>query len=348
MKKLLLLSFVTFGFAANAQSLLTEDCSLLTVGDVGTDLTGATEGQGGWRVFATSGTALSNMAVINMAGTYGNAFQITGSETVNTATVSQTRYIYNETIADTWATRDVGNEIVQVSCDFFTGPVSTSKNTQRITLFDPTGTKFLGGMMVTMDTKVVTGLSNYNNAGTIGNYSFGMGASAAAPIVLLPNTWYTFGFSFNKTTGEVKFRAYQGSTLLFNKFVMGAAAGSDVAELDLLAAAGTANTASSVGVFDNITATATATDTLLATNSAEMVTSTIEAYPNPATDVITISSKNNEINSVVMTDINGRTVKNVNVTGTETQINISDLATGVYTMKIISNEGIATKKIIKE
>ena len=74
-----------------------------------------------------------------------------------------------------------------------------------------------------------------------------------------------------------------------------------------------------------------------------------ETYPNPATNVVNISSKNNGINSVVMTDVNGRTVKNVNIaSATEAQINISDLAAGVYMMKITSNEGTTTKKIIKE
>lgn len=343
MKKILLLSFVAFGFATNAQSLLTEDCSFLTVGDVGTDLTGATVGQGEWRVFAPAGTPLSDMAIVDMGGTYGNAFQITGS-----ATNSGTKYIYNETIADTWALRTAGNDIAEVTFDFYTGPVSTSKNTHRVALYNPTGV-LIGGILVQMDTKEVRGIARYNNAGTVGNYVFGLGASATTPILLSPNTWYKLAFSFNKTTGEIKWKEGTG---LFNRFVIGVSTGIDVAELDLLSSAilfaADVNTVSSVGVYDNITAVASATDTLLATNSAEMVTSTIEAYPNPATDVITISSKNNEINSVVMTDINGRTVKNVNVTGTETQINISDLAAGVYTMKIISNEGIATKKIIKE
>ena len=130
---------------------------------------------------------------------------------------------------------------------------------------------------------------------------------------------------------------------------MGASTGSEVGELDLLVGAGTGNAASSVGVFDNISATATATDTLLAIESVEVSASNFETYPNPATNVVNISSKNNGINSVVMTDVNGRTVKNVTIASTtETQINISDLAAGVYMMKITSNEGTATKKIIKE
>lgn len=344
MKKLLLLASLTIGFGLNAQELLTENCSFLTAGNVGTDLTGVTVGQGEWRIFGAAGTPLTDMQVVDVAGINGNAFQLTGS-----AVATGTRYIYNETIAETWTARTAGNNIAEVTYDFFTGPVSTSKNTQRLTLFDATGSKFLAGMMVTMDTKVVSGLSNFNNAGTIGNFSFGMGATAATPIVLLPNTWYKLAFSFNKTTGEVKFRATDGATVLFNRFVMGAATGTDVTELDMLVGAGTGNLASSVGVFDNIAATATATDQLLSVISPiEINPSNFTIYPNPATDIVTISSKGSALNYVVLTDINGRVVKQINDIETNSQINISDLSAGVYMMKISSSEGTTTKKLIKE
>ena len=49
-----------------------------------------------------------------------------------------------------------------------------------------------------------------------------------------------------------------------------------------------------------------------------------------------------------MTDLNGRTIKTANFTNViDAQINISDLAQGVYMMKIVSDKGTATKKIIK-
>ena len=344
MKKLLLLLITIFGFTVNAQSLIVEDCSSLTVGDVGTDLTGATVGQGVWRIFAPTGTPLSHMAVVDMGGAYGNAFQLTGP-----ATNTGTRYIYNETIADAWTSREVGNEIAEVTYDFFTGPVSTSKNTQRIVFFNPTG-GLIGGISVQMDSKEVRGLARYDNAGTIQNIAFGLGATAATPILLSPNTWYKLGFSFNKTTGEIKWKEGNG---LFNVSKIGVSAGLNIDNLSILATGilftGETNTTSSVGVYDNITATATATDTLLATESVEVSASNFETYPNPATYVVNISSKNNGINSVIMTDINGRTVKSVNVaSATEAQINISDLSAGVYMMKITSDEGTTTKKIIKE
>ena len=49
-----------------------------------------------------------------------------------------------------------------------------------------------------------------------------------------------------------------------------------------------------------------------------------------------------------MTDLNGRIVMTKSVNATQGQIAIGDLATGMYMMKISTDQGVATKKIIKE
>ena len=70
----------------------------------------------------------------------------------------------------------------------------------------------------------------------------------------------------------------------------------------------------------------------------------ISVSPNPAKDFITISSSSNVvIDSAVITDINGRIVK----TSTSSQINISDLNSGVYFLKITTDQGVGTTKVIK-
>lgn len=73
-------------------------------------------------------------------------------------------------------------------------------------------------------------------------------------------------------------------------------------------------------------------------------------YPNPATDVLNISNSiNAEINAITITDLNGRTVKQITANGSvDSQINISDLNAGVYFVNINSNEGSLTKKIVQK
>lgn len=76
--------------------------------------------------------------------------------------------------------------------------------------------------------------------------------------------------------------------------------------------------------------------------------SSFSISPNPANDFVTISSKNNTISNIEMTDINGRVVKTVKAGNiNEANINISELSSGVYMTKITSENGISTKKIIK-
>lgn len=71
-------------------------------------------------------------------------------------------------------------------------------------------------------------------------------------------------------------------------------------------------------------------------------------YPNPVNNVININNSENAlINEVTITDINGRTIKNVNSNVSQTEINVSELNTGVYFLKINSDIGNAIKKFVK-
>ncbi|MFT3795141.1 choice-of-anchor J domain-containing protein [Flavobacterium sp.] len=71
-------------------------------------------------------------------------------------------------------------------------------------------------------------------------------------------------------------------------------------------------------------------------------------FPNPANEVLTIKNNDNTVfNSVLVTDVNGRTIKQFSNKVSEMQINIADLASGVYCVKVISDQGSGTAKIVK-
>jgi hypothetical protein len=95
-------------------------------------------------------------------------------------------------------------------------------------------------------------------------------------------------------------------------------------------------------LLDNFTVTQTL-------GTSEFLNSHFSVFPNPAKDVINISNDTNAVVSTVeMTDLNGRTIKKQNVNNVAGQISVSDLATGVYMMKISTDQGSLTKKIVKE
>jgi hypothetical protein len=110
------------------------------------------------------------------------------------------------------------------------------------------------------------------------------------------------------------------------------------------------------GFNDNSAATPTAVNMRLdtfnfATNLStnDVLSSEFGIYPNPVKNVINFNSSVNALVSTIeLTDLNGRTVKTVKVNATEGQISVSDLATGMYMMKITTDQGVAVKKIVKQ
>lgn len=81
----------------------------------------------------------------------------------------------------------------------------------------------------------------------------------------------------------------------------------------------------------------------------DFIASSVSVYPNPANSIINLASSSEVVfTSVQINDLNGRTVKSVKLDNVnDAQINISDLASGVYMMNISSDQGSAVKKIIK-
>ena len=76
--------------------------------------------------------------------------------------------------------------------------------------------------------------------------------------------------------------------------------------------------------------------------------SNYQVYPNPASDNLNISGRNNiNLTSVELTDMNGRVVKNLNVGAVSTQLNIADLNAGIYLLKVTSDQGVGTTKVVK-
>ena len=356
MKKKLLLLFLASNFTIYAQTLFNENATALTIGNVGTDLTGMTPGQGGWTTFvattAVPAAVNSDFQIVDKGGNYGNSIQITGS-----SSTTGTRWM-TKTLSTEWSGRTSGNNIAEVEYDFFTGPVSTSKNTMRVVLYESSARlKMLAGLMITMDTKEIRGLgyldpTTLGGTGAIGNYSLTLGGTTTTPaaLLLVADTWYKLGLSFNYTTGEIKVKELNG---LFNRSFASSASTVDVGEVDILGSAGgttaAPNTAASIGVFDNLLIRASSSDTLLGVNNNNLISSKFTLYPNPAKEFITISSPNVEIKTIQINDINGRFVKDIDVNNSnEVEINISNLSQGIYFIKIISEKETVTKKLIVE
>ncbi|MBR9918148.1 T9SS type A sorting domain-containing protein, partial [bacterium] len=69
----------------------------------------------------------------------------------------------------------------------------------------------------------------------------------------------------------------------------------------------------------------------------------LSIYPNPSRNLININS-DSEINEVFILDLKGSIVQTHN----SNRFNVSDLTPGVYFIKIITENGVATSKFIKK
>jgi uncharacterized protein (DUF1501 family) len=73
----------------------------------------------------------------------------------------------------------------------------------------------------------------------------------------------------------------------------------------------------------------------------------IVVYPNPSSEIIVVHATNN-INSITMFTIDGRNIQTYKnpLSSTEFTINVQNLSVGLYTLKVNTDNGIFSKKII--
>ncbi|EDP70447.1 CHU large protein; uncharacterized [Flavobacteriales bacterium ALC-1] len=79
----------------------------------------------------------------------------------------------------------------------------------------------------------------------------------------------------------------------------------------------------------------------------DFLASNVKVYPNPANDFINIESNNAQITEVKLYDILGKQVLS-QYELSNNRLDISDLTSGVYFMKISANGNSITKKVIKK
>ncbi len=346
MKKLLLSGILFSAIFSNAQSLISENFNSLTIGNVGTDVTGATAGQGGWFTFASNGAAPTTSTNLNNSN-----FQIVSTGNTSNGLKLEgpngdkgVRYIWKDGLSTSWAARTSGNNIIEVEVDINPGAgTTTSENDFGVYIFNTGYTRTLAGFIVNAKTRELSLVAYSTPSGQpADNYSYSL---AAAPGIQIPaNVFSRIGISYNKTSGQV---IIKGPGIAATGLALpGSSSGSDPLEVDFVSFSGhsttTPNTSFTTVIFDNLSVKASATDTLLSLDKNNTII-TANIYPNPATDILNVSGVEG-VTSLVINDINGRTIKTVN---DASSINVSDLNTGVYFVNINTENGNITKKFMK-
>jgi len=95
--------------------------------------------------------------------------------------------------------------------------------------------------------------------------------------------------------------------------------------------------------FDNALATTSVTFTTLDNTAVSQLSSNINIYPNPASDIISISNAANM--NIKLFDTNGKLILKQKITSNLEYINIENLTSGIYFINIEENGKTTVKKI---
>jgi hypothetical protein len=89
--------------------------------------------------------------------------------------------------------------------------------------------------------------------------------------------------------------------------------------------------------------------TILITGSNNTIDNNkIYFFPNPASNIIQVRSQNEEVRSVEIYNMMGEVVKGFTISDLRITIDIKDLASGVYMLKVRTGRGVEVSKFIKE
>lgn len=324
------------------QVLVNENFENATIGNLGTDVTGATAGQNGWKT-AYGANADYQIATIDAA--HGKSLTINSYNSYSTAanTTLNTRLAFKETTVVASPT----NNIVQGKFDLYTSPVAGTGTIQmRVLGMVGASSGVVGGFSYNVATRELRGLGTFINLATGAPTTYSIGFAAAPGVQLTANTWYTLRFTYNKNTGAIVWYWPGGSGgFQTDTATLGLIAGSEPEDVYLFNVTDTGNTVSKSGGFDNIlventNAASLSTNELNDNNVSKLVS----VYPNPTTDVLNINS-DSKINKVSVYDMTG---KKIDVKLDGDKVNVQALPAGAYLINIENKDGVSTEKFIKK
>ena len=100
---------------------------------------------------------------------------------------------------------------------------------------------------------------------------------------------------------------------------------------------------------NGVTSDPSATITLTTTGINDYtLDNTVTVYPNPTTGMIQIQNSESRIENVEVYDAYGKMLNVVNVNDNTTAVDLSNYAAGTYFVKIVTENGVVTKRVVKQ
>ncbi|WP_417875188.1 T9SS type A sorting domain-containing protein [Xanthomarina gelatinilytica] len=180
------------------------------------------------------------------------------------------------------------------------------------------------GLVSTYDVFIRNSIANVSsNAGTYG------GTFSATNVTTLDPATDNLNLDAEyKPTSASNYIVDQGDNAYYDEALFG--------DLDLSGNDRVFNTTIDLGAYEY--------NSTLSVDDISLDENTVKLYPNPATDVVNIKT-NQTIKNVAVFNVNGQKVLDI---ANQSQINISNLPTGMYFLSINTNQSNQTIKILKK
>lgn len=262
-------------------------------------------GENGW---IRDGGEDNWVQIISLDEGYGKSMQLNTPDE-NYAGIFVTHY-------NDWESRETGNDILEVSFDFYTGQ-EVSEGLGMIVIATDDFDEVLSVAMASEENVIAIFAENLDEA-LVTNPD--------------PNSWYHITLTYNATNGEIKAQVNDEPVI----------EGSGVAGLEPNVFDFTSIIESNIGL-DNVSVTATNESILAVPEINEAVA--LQVFPNPVISEVHLKSTK-PIERTLVYDLSGKIVKEF---AEQNQFNLSDLSSGEYILKVFFAEGYTkTQKILKK
>src|SRR5690554_1228956 len=338
---------------STAQLLYTEDFESYNTGPFSTDLTGATQAQGGWYTQSMSGgigyiTTVNDYKIVTDP-TKGNVLQIVEE---NSTSKGGSCSVYRTDINTYWQQRTSGNNVLKLIFDIYTDTdTSDSDITEMFTV------------------------SLYNEKELLTNFEYRNSNNFEDGYVYLPNRGRTFpggngqlrikNFPSDSSVTVELYIDYDNDQVYFSvpslnytivgdtKFPLFLTGGGDhddnPVKLEIMNIYGGGIKVPPQGrKIDNINLSAQNFTPTVSIN--EFFLDKFNICPYPATDLVTITnSENIGIKEIAVYDVNSKIVKSQKFKReNKAKLDIEELNSGTYFLHIITDEGTGIKKLVKK
>lgn len=353
----MLLCFLTQ--TSEAQLLYSEDFDNYSAGSIGTNINGTVPGKGGWYTYHTgSNPNIADFQLVPEPGR-GNVLKL---PSLSTQVASNHCVVFRNDLLSHWQKRNTGNNILKLSFDFYTGDAGTSigganSDNTRIDLINSEGDQIIGYMFVA-NTKAQFLLVSFpigrNNALTTpylfntNNFHFLM----PNPQRLPTDQWITLELYIDYTANMLYFGIPSlNYTIVRNSNIqldLGKEGHDDSPAMLIFSHRSYALTKDYFPMFDNINLSAQSTRPTVSVEN--FISQKLNLFPNPVTEIVTISNNENiGVKQIEVFDISGKTIKSQEFNNeNEVQLNLANVASGMYLLHIKTNEGTAMKKVMKK